>query len=190
MRILNQTGGRLRAEGRWAEGLGLLLVAGLVGSAPSAKAQESQIRCTITENGSPGRGTVLIEKDGRKVASGSCARTYAVPPGKFKATLRLDGALDNPARTVEVDVAEGQTASATANFQTAMLEVRVEAKGQRGTGLVAVEQDGRRIGTLGSGVGAKLSAGRYDVVVRLRGQEKRYEVELRPGQRRLVRAQF
>ena len=167
-----------------------MLLAGVLGSSSAVEAQEGQIRCAITENGSPGRGTVLIEKDGKKVASGSCARAFAVSPGTHRVTLRLDGALDNPARTVEVEVTEGKTASATADFQTATLEVRVEAKGQRGTSLVAVEQNGRRLGTLGSGVSAKLSAGTYEVVVRLGGQEKRYAVDLRPGQRRLVRAQF
>ena len=37
---------------------------------------------------------------------------------------------------------------------------------------------------------ARLSAGSYEVVVRLGGQERRYSVDLRPGQRRVVRAQF
>jgi hypothetical protein len=110
--------------------------------------------------------------------------------GTAKVTLRLDGALDNPAKTVEVVVAAGKTTPVTADFQTAVLEVRIEAKGQQGTGLVAVEKDGKRIGTLGSGVAARLSTGAYEVVVRLGGAEQRYAVDLRPGQHRVVRAQF
>ena len=40
------------------------------------------------------------------------------------------------------------------------------------------------------GVAARLSAGEYVVVVRLGGAEQRHAVDLRPGQRRIIRAQF
>jgi hypothetical protein len=102
----------------------------------------------------------------------------------------LDGALDNPAQTVKVDVATGQTVPVAVDFETGTLEVRIATKGKRGTGLVAVEKDGKRLGTIGSGVAVRLSAGAYMVVVRLDGHEQRHEVDLRPGQSRLVRAQF
>jgi len=102
----------------------------------------------------------------------------------------LDGTLDNPSKSVNVEVVAGKTAPVAVDFQTGVLEVRIEAKGQSGTGIVTVNRDGKRIGTLGSGVGGRLSAGEYEVVVRLGGQERRYSVDLRPGQRRLVRAQF
>ena len=170
--------------------MAIALGMGLCGSSGSATAQESQIQCAVTENGTPSNGTAVVEQSGKKVASGSCRRPLPVPAGKSKVTIRLDGALDNPARTVEVDVVAGKTAPVTVDFKTAVLEVRVDAKGQRGTGLVAVEKDGKRIGTLGSGVAARLSAGPYVVIVRLGGKEQRHSVDLRPGQRRVVRAQF
>jgi hypothetical protein len=113
-----------------------------------------------------------------------------VPAGLCKVTIRLDKALDSPAKSVKVNVAAGKTEQVSVDFETAILEVRIETKGASGTALVAVEKGGKRIGTLGSGVPAKLSAGTYHVIVRWGGQEKRYEVDLRPGQRRLVRAQF
>jgi hypothetical protein len=56
--------------------------------------------------------------------------------------------------------------------------------------MVTVNRGSTRIGTLGSGVAARLSTGTYEVIVRLGGEEQRYSVDLRPGQRRLVRAQF
>lgn len=155
-----------------------------------ADALEGQIRCAVTENGNPARGTVEIEQQGRRVASGSCGRSHSVPAGVCKVTVRLDGALDNPAKTVTVQAEASKTVPVTVDFATAVLEVRIEAKGGRGTGLVAVEKAGRRIGTIGSGVPARLSAGAYEVVVRLGGNEKRYAVELKPGQHRLVRAEF
>jgi len=104
--------------------------------------------------------------------------------------VRLDGTLDNPSQIVDVDVTPGQTAPVSVDFKTGVLEVRIESKAQSGTGLVTVNRGTERIGTLGSGVTARLSAGKYQVVVRLGGQERRYDVDLRPGQRRLVRAQF
>jgi hypothetical protein len=170
----------------------IAIVVGLGLSAMPAvtAAQDGQIQCNVTENGAPSNGTVAVEQNGRTVASGSCNRSLSVPAGKSRVTLRLEGLLDNPAQTIEVVVAAGKTTPVTADFKTALLEVRIEAKGQRGTGLVAVEKDGKRLGTLGSGVAARLSAGAYEVVVKLGGQEQRHAVDLRPGQRRVVRAQF
>lgn len=170
--------------------MAIVVGVGLAGTSGVAMAQEGQIQCTVTENGAPSNGTVAVEQNGKQVASGSCKRALSVPPGKSQVTLRLDGALDNPAKTIEVLVTPGKTTRATADFKTAVLEVRIDSKDQRGTGLVAVEKDGKRIGTLGSGVAAKLSAGAYEVVVRLGGAEQRHAVDLRPGQRRVVRAQF
>jgi len=104
--------------------------------------------------------------------------------------VRLDGTLDNPSKSVRVEVSPGKATPVSVDFQTGVLEVRIETKGQRGTGIVTVNRGSQRIGTLGSGVAARLSAGSYEVVVRLGGEERRYSVDLRPGQRRLVRAQF
>ncbi len=166
------------------------LSAALYWSAGAAQAQDGKIQCNVTENGTPSRGTVSVEQAGRQVASGSCGRALSVPAGKCSVTIHLEGALDNPAQTVQVRVDAGKTAPVSVDFQTAVLEVRIETTDRKATGLVAVEKRGKRIGTLGSGVAARLSAGTYVVVVRLGGKEQRYEVDLRPGQRRLVRAQF
>lgn len=157
---------------------------------PSVEAQQGQIKCVITENGSPARGSFVVEQGGRQVASGSCGKPLSAPTGPAKVTVRLEGALDNPARSVEVTVTEGKTTPARVDFETAILEVRIETKEKRGTGIVAIEKSGRRIGTIASGVPARLSAGSYVVIVRLGGSEQRTEIDLRPGQRRLVRAQF
>ena len=162
----------------------------LLSSAGPASAQTAAIRCSVTENGAPGHGTVAVEQDGREVVAGSCDGKLTVPPGKSKVIVRLDGALDNPSKTLRVDLAAAKTTPITVNFETGVLEVRIEAKTQRGTGLVTVNRSGKRIGTLGSGVAARLSAGNYEVLVRMGGEEKMYTVDLKPGQRRLVRAQF
>jgi len=168
----------------------LLIAASVFFAAGGVQAQSGEIRCSVTENSAPARGTVSVTQDGKDVAAGSCGTTLPVPAGKCKVTVRLDGALDNPSQVVNVEVSRGQTAPVTVDFKTGVLEVRIESKAQSGTGLVTVNRGTERIGTLGSGVAARLSAGPYQVVVRLGGQERRYDVDLRPGQRRLVRAQF
>jgi hypothetical protein len=173
-----------------ARAASVLVAMSLLGVSAVARAQQGQIRCAITENGSPASGSFAVEQGGRQVASGSCGRALSVPVGACSVTVRLNGALDNPAQTVNATVADGKTSTVAVDFKTAVLEVRIDAKGQRGTGMVTVEKNGRRIGTLGSGVAARLSAGSYEVIVRLGAQEQRHQVELRPGQRRLVRAQF
>ena len=110
--------------------------------------------------------------------------------GTWKATVRLDGALDNPAEQVEVKVASGKTTRVAVDFQVGRLEVQILARGRSGTGVVTVSRGKERIGTLGAGVTAQLSAGTYEVVVSYGGKEKRYSVKLQAGQRRMVRAQF
>jgi len=190
VRILIQTGGPFRAPATrgttrwWVIALASLWVAN------SASAQTSQIRCSVTENGSPASGTFVVEQNGREVAAGSCSGTHSVPAGKYQVTVRVDGVLDNPAKTQRIEVPAGKTVPVTVDFKTGVLEVRIESQEQRGTAIVTVNQLGKRIGTLVSGVGTHLSAGRYEVVVRLGGKERRYSVDLKPGQRRLVRAEL
>ncbi|MBW2211075.1 MAG: hypothetical protein JRG67_08500 [Deltaproteobacteria bacterium] len=190
MRILIQTGttSRRGSLGAWAPPL--VVATALFCAAGTAQAQTGQIRCSVTENGSPARGTIVVEQNGKEVGGGSCGAALSVPVGKCKVTVRLDGTLDNPSKSVNVEVTAKKATPVSVDFQTGVLEVRIETKGQRGTGIVTVNRGSTRIGTLGSGVAARLSAGSYEVVVRLGGEERRYSVELRPGQRRLVRAQF
>jgi len=168
----------------------MLLVFGLLSGPGGANAQSSTIRCSLTENGVPARGTFSVEQAGKTVASGSCGTELSVPAGKYKVTATLDGALDTPSRSLNVQAIAGKSTPVALDFQTGVLEVRIESKGSRGTGLVTIKRGSKRIGTLGAGVPARLSAGDYEVVVRLGGVERRYAVDLHAGQRRLVRAQF
>jgi hypothetical protein len=168
----------------------MLLAIALWSPAGVAQGQSAQIRCVITENGAPARGTLEVDQNGREVGGGTCGTVISVPAGQCRVTVRLDGTLDNPSKTTEVEAKVGETKLVSVDFQTGVLEVRIETKGQRGTGIVIVNRGSTRIGTLGSGVAVPLSAGSYQVVVRLGGEERRFTVDLRPGQRRLLRAQF
>jgi hypothetical protein len=187
VKIVTQTGGSHRSSlvGGW-----LAATLALLDPTGAAEAQTGEIHCRITENGIPAHGTIAIERDGRKIGGGPCSQAVSVPEGKCMATVRLDGPLDNPSKSIEVRVVAGKAAPVTVDFQTGVLEVRIEAKGQGGTGMVTLNRGSKRIGTLASGVATRLSAGSYEVVVRLGGQERRYPIDLRAGQRRVVRAQF
>ncbi len=190
MRIFTQTA-RHSGDALTASVVASIIAAAALWSAPvMAEAQNGEIRCTVTTNGAPAGGTIVVEREGREAAGGSCGTVISVPAGKWTATVRLDGALDNPSKRVDVTVTAGKSTPVRVDFQTGVLEVRIEAKGGSGTGMVTVNRGSKRIGTLGAGVAAQLSAGNYEVVVRYGGQERRYTVDLRPGQRRLVRAQF
>lgn len=190
MRILIQTGWEHLGRSVSASALPAAIVLALFCAAGGVEAQTGQIRCSVTENGGPARGSVVVEQNGREVGGGSCGSSLSVPVGKYKVTVRLDGTLDNPAKSVDVEVSASKPTPVAVDFQTGVLEVRIETKKQGGTGLVTVNRGSKRIGTLGSGVSARLTVGAYEVIVRLGGEERRYAVDLRPGQHRMVRAQF
>lgn len=188
--MLIQTARRCQGTAK-AIALGPMVAAATLVWAPMpADAQTGEIRCSITTNGAPANGTIVVEREGREEAGGSCGSTISVPAGKWRATVRLDGTLDNPSKRVDVTVKAGKATPIRVNFKTGVLTVRIEAKGGSGTGVVTVNRGSTRIGTLGAGVAAQLSAGSYEIVVRYGGKERRYSLELRPGQSRLLRAEF
>lgn len=160
---------------------------------PAARSAQARgrIACRILENAGAASGTMTIRKDGREVSSGTCGAPVAVPAGSYEVVLGLDGAIDRPEKTVQLTVAPGATAAASADFQTAILEVRIEAGGRRAAGLATIFRNGERVGTLGSGVSGHLSAGTYDIVAKYRASEQRFDaVTLAPGERRALSASF
>lgn len=177
--------------------LGSLAVSLLVVAAGPADAQveplqaQGRIACQITENGQPAAGTITVRRGTTDVASASCGEPVSVPPGSYVAVLRLDGALDRPEQTRPVEVRAGATESMSANFATAVLEVSIQADGRRAAGMARIMKNGRQIAMLGSGVSAHLSTGTYDVVVRYRTREQRFDgVTLAANERRVLDASF
>jgi len=165
-------------------------LASVVVVARAAQAR-GRIACRILENGGAASGTITIRKDGAEVSSGTCGAPTAVPAGSYEVVLGLDGAIDRPVRTVQVTVAPGATGTASADFQTAILEVRIEAGGRRAAGMATIFRNGERVGTLGSGVAGHLSAGTYDIVAKYRSSEQRFDaVTLAPAERRALSATF
>ena len=158
--------------------------------ARSAQAR-GRVACRITENGGAASGTISVRRDGQEVSAGTCGAPVALPAGSYEVVLGLDGAIDRPEKTVAVTVAPGATATASADFQTAILEVRIEAGGRRAAGMATIFRNGERVGTLGSGVSGHLSAGTYDIVAKYRSSEQRFDaVTLAPAERRALSASF
>lgn len=182
MRIPAQTSGHQRV----ARTLCAAAVTCLWGVPASGAAASGKVRCSVTANQVPATGTIVLEREGREVAGGACGKSIVAPVGSWSATVRLDGALDHPAKTIPVEVKEGQTAHVRVDFETGTLEVRIEAKGGAGTAMVSVHRSSKRIGSLAVGVSAQLSSGTYEVRISLRGEQQRH----RPGQRRVIRARF
>ena len=114
----------------------------------------------------------------------------SLPAGTYDVVVTLETALDRPSRTVRAHVPEDGRFHATASFATSILEVRFTTGGRAAAGLAVIRRDGREIGTLGSGISARVSAGRYEVMARYRTSARTYTVDLAPEQRRAIRATF
>jgi hypothetical protein len=85
----------------------------------------------------------------------------------------------------------GKVAPLKGEFATGLLEVRIKSQGRDTAGMAIIRKDGTQIGTLGSGVAAHLSAGRYEIVARYRSQQKAFaEVVISAGQRTVLDAAF
>ncbi len=158
---------------------------------PAPPAAHGRLSCRILENGAPASGTLVVRQGDTQVATGSCGAPLTLPAGQYTAVLRLDGALDQPEQQRPVTVRGNQSAQVQADFPTGILEVMISANGRRAAGLATIMQGGRRVGTLGSGVPAHLSADTYTVLVRYRTTEKRFTgISLSRGQRRAIEASF
>ena len=155
----------------------------------SAQAQ-SGIQCQISENGNSATGTVVITRGAQRMATGSCGSPVSVRPGVYQVRVHLDGVLDRPIVQKRVHVLGGQISIVPANFVTGILEVRILSQGKRGVGSLVVRQGAKRLGTLGSGVAAHISAGTYTIDVEYRGRRKAYRVTIAPGQHQKIHAKF
>lgn len=171
------------------------------GSAPSP-AGEGRVAVTVKQNGSVASGAFEVHRladashgtAGEIVASGRSGLAVRVPAGTYDVVVRLDGAIDRPERWLrDVVVGAGRTAEVEGSFQTAVLEVRVQARGRRAAATVYVRRAGETadVATLGAGVRAVVSAGTYDIVVRHRAQERVFPgIELPAGGARALTADF
>jgi len=172
----------------------LTLWISLLLAAPSAKvaaAADGKVACEVKENGEAASGTVSLRKGETEVASGPCGKPLSVAAGEYSALVQLDGALDGPEQQRTLTVAAGKTAQLSVEFATGLLEVRIQSQGRDTAGMAVIRKDGKQIGTLGSGVAAHLSAGRYEVVARYRAQQKAFaEVVITAGQRTVLDATF
>lgn len=179
---------------RWIN-LGIAAAAVVAIAAPqeaSATKPTGQISCAVAENGVPGTGTIRVaQKGGGVVHSGACAGAVAIAPGRYQVVVGLDGALDGPEQTFEVNLRAGGTEAVAADFATGILQVRIESEGQRAAGMAIIRRQGTQLGTLGSGVTAHLSVGTYEVLARYRLRSQEFSsVSIQAGQTTTLDARF
>ena len=156
-----------------------------------AAAADGKVLCDVTENGQAATGTLTVMSGETEVASGPCGKPLGVAAGEYTAVVELDGALDGPKQRQPLSVQAGKLATLKAEFATGLLEVRIQSQGRDTAGMAVIRKDGAQIGTLGSGVAAHLSAGRYEVVARYRSQQKAFaEVTITAGKRTVLDAAF
>lgn len=166
--------------------LSMFVFLGVVSTA-SMSAAQARVDCVATENGQPAAGTMAITRGGAAIGNGACGRPVTVPPGTYDVRVQVDGVLDRPDQTRSVTVAAGHLETVRVDFPTGILEVSVTSGGRRAAAQAVVIQNGREIGPVSAGVGAHLSVGSYDIVVRYRGQERRMTaISIAPSQRRTV----
>jgi hypothetical protein len=156
-----------------------------------AAAEDGKVLCDVTENGQPASGTLTVLSGETEVATGPCGKPLSVAAGEYTAVIELDGALDGPKQRQPLTVQGGKVAPLKGEFATGLLEVRIKSQGRDTAGMAIIRKDGTQIGTLGSGVAAHLSAGRYEIVARYRSQQKAFaEVVITAGQRTVLDAAF
>ncbi|MGE0786882.1 MAG: hypothetical protein AB7S26_14515 [Sandaracinaceae bacterium] len=148
------------------------------------------LACDVTENTLTADATYEVRSAGRVVASGSCATPATLAVGTYDVTLTLMTALDRPQRTVQVTVPANATATASARFDTGLIEVRIMKDRAPAGGVTMIYRDGVLVGTIGTGLVAHLSPGRYDLTARYHLETKAYQVDLTTGMRRGITANF
>ncbi|MDH5672419.1 MAG: hypothetical protein OEZ06_09745 [Myxococcales bacterium] len=169
----------------------LALLLPLLFSSAGGAQGSAKLNCKITENGESATGTVVLLAGDREVARGSCGRVLSAAPGEYTAVLGLDGALDSPEQRHKVELQSSGPAEVAADFSTGELSVNIMRQQKRAAGMAVIRRGGKQVGTLGSGVSAHLSAGRYEVVARYRSAEKRFEaVQIERGKKIVLDADF
>ena len=160
--------------------------------APATEPGEpATLDCLVHENGAYAPGSIDVRALGASVASGSCGTALTIDPGTYDVTIRLDEVLDRPSKTMRIVLSSGEDRDLVADFETAILEVRLVVADEPVSGLVEVLRTGQLVGTLGSSVPWRVSAGTYDVVAHYRTDVVRFDnVELAPAQRRALLAAF
>lgn len=155
-----------------------------------AESGDGQILCQVTRNGAKARGTVVLQQNSHDIAHGACSATLTAPAGRYRAVVRLEGNLDHPHKTLSVQIEAGRRLPIEVDFRTGALLVRVVPRGATGPAVIAVYRGKERIGTLSNGVEAQLSEGEYQLVVEQAGQKKTQTVDLRAGQKRMIRVEI
>ena len=153
--------------------------------------ENGSVLVNAIDHAGPAPGAVTISTiDSEVVARGTTGAPIVVPAGVYLATVRLEGTADIAEQTQRVDVGPGHVLAVSSQFPTGILEVRVRQDREPVFATVFLVRNGQEVGTMGSAVPWKVSAGTYDLRVVAagdRGQNRQVQdVSLEPGQRLAV----
>lgn len=144
------------------------------------------------DHGGRTSGQVSVrDTKGELLAEGRMGAPLEIPVGAAMVTLVPDGFADDVSHTQRVLARSGDTLEVQAQIASGVLEVRVREAGEPVFATVHLIRNGQQVGTVGSHVPWKVSAGSYDLHVLHGGEERTVEdVHLEPSQRRAIRVDF
>lgn len=158
---------------------------------PEIPSGEGTVAATAYENGFYAPARVEVWQHGNHVLTTTSGTRFTLAADTYDIVLWLDEVLDRPHQLYRLTVDDEQVVSLAATFETGILEVRVRRDGQPAAGMIEVLRHGQRLGTTGSDIARRLSAGTYDVAVHYRTETRLYEsVHLAPAQRRAFTVDF
>ena len=158
---------------------------------PEIPSGEATVDATAYENGAYAPARIVVWEHGNHVLTTTSGTPFRLTADTYDIAVVLDEVLDRPYQAYRLLVAPDQDVSIGAQFETGILEVRVMHDGQVAAGRADVVRHGQVVGTMGSCVARRLSAGTYDVAVHYRTETVLYQaVHLAPAQRRALTVHF
>jgi hypothetical protein len=156
-----------------------------------AQEQASVIGIAHDHGGATSGHVRVRDMKGDLIAEGRLGAPIVVPAGTALVTLLPDGFADHVEHVQRVELQPGDAAQVEAQIPSGVLEVRVRHEREPVFATVYLMRDGQEVGSVGSHVPWKASAGTYDLRIVYGGESQTVEdVLLEPGVRRAVRVDF
>ncbi len=153
---------------RWLT-LPALLLPFLATALPPLKvsaAQPATLICRASQNGEPAAASVSFSGSGSHQGEQRCTSAVRAKAGTYDVTVTLHGTVDTPSVKRKVTLPAGRRTVVSAAFSTGELQVGVESDGRAASGMAEVYRGKERVAIIGGNVRVRISAGRYDLVVK------------------------
>lgn len=170
---------------------------------PTPAPGPGEVHCGATRQGIPMTASYTLRGSGGDSYAGRCGAVLRVPPGRYEATLVLDGPENRGVAPLRrnVVVRSAEETRLDVNFEVGTLEVRLLKGLERIPGSADIYQGDRWVASTADGRGLFLSPGAYTVWIRttpgfhgpagrVEAGERQMSASLQAGQRRALRARF